>query len=69
MDVYLKSLRDKLRNQKNQTSVTFVIGNESCDLDSVVSAISYGYYLHSKEQSNDVIIPLLQVSKVKQLIQ
>ena len=67
MDIYLKSLHNKLKNLQNKTSVTFVIGNESCDLDSAVSAITYGYFLHWKQKSNDAIIPLLQVTKVKDM--
>ena len=63
MDIYLKSLRDKLKNFEKGTKLTFVIGNESCDLDSVVSSVTYAYFLQCKQQSEDVI-PLLQVSEV-----
>lgn len=64
MDAYLKSLQLDLKNINNKANVTFVIGNESCDLDSAVSAIVYAYFLHTKKESSALICPLLQVSKV-----
>ena len=63
MDNYLKSLRNKVKNFEKGTKVSFVIGNESCDLDSVVSSVTYAYFLQCKQQSGDVI-PVLQVCKV-----
>ena len=65
MDQYLKTLRNKLKNLEKGSTVTFVIGNESCDLDSAVCCITYGYFLHFQEKSKGTSIPLLQVSKVK----
>ena len=63
MDNYLKSLRNKLKNFEKGTKVTFVIGNESCDLDSVVCSVTYAYFLQCKQQS-ELVLPLLQVCKV-----
>ena len=65
MDQYLKTSRIELKNLEKGSSVTFVIGNESCDLDSAVCCITYGYFLHFQQKSKDIAIPLLQVSQVK----
>lgn len=32
--------------QETDDKIHVVIGNESCDLDSVVAALTYGYFLH-----------------------
>jgi len=46
MQHYLRSTRDVLRTLDcNKTELDVVLGNESCDLDSAVSALVYGYYL------------------------
>ena len=63
MDEYLKSLRNTFKDLKNK-NVTFVIGNESCDLDSAVCAIVYAYWLNINKGLDDIVFPLLNVSKV-----
>ena len=66
MDQYLTSIREKVKDIKDKTSVTFVIGNESCDLDSAVSAIVYAYFLNTKKESDDrLVVPILNVAKVR----
>ena len=66
MDQYLTSIREKLKDVNDKTSVTFVIGNESCDLDSAVSAIVYAYFLNTKTESDDsLVVPILNVAKVR----
>ena len=66
MDQYLTSIREKLKDIKDKASVTFVIGNESCDLDSAVSAIVYAYFLNTKRESDDrLVVPMLNVAKVR----
>jgi inorganic pyrophosphatase/exopolyphosphatase len=37
----------------NDKKIHVVIGNEACDLDSAVSALTYGYFLH---KVNSVIV-------------
>lgn len=49
-------------------NVTFVVGNESCDLDSAVSAISLAYYYTNREKDDeespvDPYVPLLNVHR------
>ena len=58
MDAYLKSLRDTLKNLKNR-NVTFVIGNESCDLDSAVCSVVLAHHLNSKS----ITLPFLNIPK------
>jgi len=42
--------------------VTIVAGNESCDLDSAVSAIVFAYFLHTREILKErLIVPVLNV--------
>ncbi|KAJ2942273.1 hypothetical protein O0L34_g15820 [Tuta absoluta] len=45
MDVYLTTTLDKLKS-KNYRNLSLVLGNESCDLDSAVSAIVYAAFLY-----------------------
>ncbi|GFO47769.1 protein prune homolog-like protein [Plakobranchus ocellatus] len=43
---FLVTVKDSLADLPTRKKVHLVIGNESCDLDSVVSAITYAYFLH-----------------------
>jgi len=73
MDHYLGGLRGKLaveiasigapgKDDKGH-GITFVLGNESCDLDSAVCAIVYAYFLSCREiLQENIIVPLLNVA-------
>ncbi|XP_072019934.1 uncharacterized protein [Amphiura filiformis] len=66
MDSFLKESKRKLSTLSDETKVHVVIGNESCDLDSAVSALVYAYYLHSVSKqtdgdSNVLYIPILNI--------
>ncbi|KAL4216751.1 hypothetical protein ACF0H5_024474 [Mactra antiquata] len=50
MDSFLAEVKHNLENLSRFDRVRVVIGNEACDLDSTVSAVTYAYYLHSKHQ-------------------
>ncbi|GFS17870.1 protein prune homolog 2 [Elysia marginata] len=48
----------------NRKKLHIVIGNESCDLDSAVSAIVYAYYLHQiKAKPGTTYVPILNVPR------
>ncbi|KAL0858484.1 hypothetical protein ABMA27_012352 [Loxostege sticticalis] len=49
MDEYFTTTLDKLRTD-NYGELTLVLGNESCDLDSAVSALVYSIFLHWQYQ-------------------
>ena len=68
MEEYIAGLRGTLAlnlssiGQSGGKAVTFVVGNESCDLDSAVSAIVFAYFLHTREILKErIIVPLLNV--------
>jgi len=64
MQHYLRSTRDVLRTLDcNKTELDVVLGNESCDLDSAVSALVYGYYLQFNRGNNVTVIPVLNISR------
>ncbi len=45
---------------QNLQEIHFVMGNESADLDSIVSSITYAYLLHH-EKPNEFYVPLLNI--------
>lgn len=49
-----------LSSQENSQEIHFVMGNESADLDSIFSSISYAYLLNS-ENKDQIYIPLLNM--------
>lgn len=66
MNAYLKDIRKYPRLLK---PLTIVIGNESCDLDSAVCAITLAYFyetvalnLHRTDKQR-IIIPVLNISR------
>ncbi|XP_067938667.1 exopolyphosphatase PRUNE1-like isoform X2 [Watersipora subatra] len=47
----------------NTTKLDIVIGNESCDLDSAVSALSYAFLLQHQKNPDQQFIPVLNVPR------
>jgi len=70
MEEFVSGLRGRLAlnllqdAETERRPVTVVVGNESCDLDSAVSAIVLAYFLHTTSQSpgEKIIVPVLNVS-------
>ncbi|XP_022090779.1 protein prune homolog 2-like isoform X3 [Acanthaster planci] len=67
MDTFLRETKDCLESARGHTSlnVHVVLSNESCDLDSAISALVWAYHL-AKEQEvpgtrGDVVIPVLNI--------
>ena len=54
-----------LNDSKNSEIIHFVIGNESADLDSIISSISYAYLLYQENTSNraELYIPLMNIHR------
>ncbi|PNF32607.1 hypothetical protein B7P43_G18096 [Cryptotermes secundus] len=67
MNAYLQQVSRSLAELSRFSAVNIVMGNESCDLDSTISALVYAYLLYS-EMSVDAketvtVIPLLKILK------
>jgi exopolyphosphatase len=62
MEEYLKSLPSIVAQLKENThqDIVIVLGNESCDLDSAVSALVYAHFL---AQADMLAVPLLNVPR------
>nr|XP_002731053.2 PREDICTED: protein prune homolog 2-like [Saccoglossus kowalevskii] len=65
MDLFLKESKNQLNNLNQYAKVHVVIGNESCDLDSTISAIVYAWFLsQTKESTEDTAyIPVLNIPR------
>ncbi|XP_030828007.1 uncharacterized protein LOC578539 isoform X4 [Strongylocentrotus purpuratus] len=62
MNDFLRKAKQASQNLSSFSKVHVVIGNEACDLDSTVSAITHAYHL-SQDSDSDVeaIIPVLNI--------
>lgn len=63
---YLRTCQNTLSLFASRTlapNLTFVIGNESADLDSCVSSITYGYLQTIKGGAGNTVIPVLNLPR------
>lgn len=58
---FLASLRSQIDSKSLQKPFRFVTGNQSADLDSVISAISYSFLSHLANEG--VLIPLINIPR------
>lgn len=58
---YLVTLKKQLETNSIKSPLRFVTGNQSADLDSVISAISFAYFNYKKDKS--LLIPLINISR------
>ncbi|KAF9919816.1 Exopolyphosphatase [Linnemannia zychae] len=67
MNTFLTNIRPRLASE-NYTQVIVVTGNESADLDSIVSALSTAFFLsHSNDLSRDhatLVLPYINIPKI-----
>ncbi|XP_029360413.1 exopolyphosphatase PRUNE1 [Echeneis naucrates] len=66
MEEFLSSCRRTAQVQVDQVhgpQVHVVLGNESCDVDSMVSAMAYAYFLSKTLYSEMLALPLLNISQ------
>ncbi|KAM3873562.1 exopolyphosphatase PRUNE1 [Diretmus argenteus] len=63
MENFLSGCRRATQGNADETSPGFhvVLGNEACDLDSMVCALAYAYFLSKTLQSETVVLPVLNV--------
>ncbi|XP_061180550.1 uncharacterized protein LOC133189157 isoform X2 [Saccostrea echinata] len=67
MEQFLRETRKYLDKETYKDSkIHVVIGNEACDLDSAVSALTYSYFLHKASSSSQPLcLPVLNTQKSK----
>ncbi|CUM45583.1 uncharacterized protein AC631_03741 [Debaryomyces fabryi] len=58
---YLVTLKKQLESNSIKTPLRFVTGNQSADLDSVISAITFAYFNYKRDES--LLIPLINISR------
>lgn len=65
MDIFLSNARERVRDLSKFNRVIVVIGNDSCDLDSAVSAIVYSYLISTKMaiSKTKTVIPMLNITR------
>jgi len=64
LDAYLGSLQAVLQESCAEGKpVTVVLGNESADLDSIVSALTYAFLLHTKASSGSTVVPVVNIAR------
>ncbi|KAI5969460.1 PPX1 [Candida margitis] len=60
---YLVNLKQALSSRTFKTPYRIVTGNQSADMDSVVSAITFAYLTYSLKTPNEYIIPLIDIPR------
>ncbi|XP_078328522.1 uncharacterized protein LOC111111795 isoform X1 [Crassostrea virginica] len=65
MDDFLKETKNFLGEAaQGEKNLHVVIGNESCDLDSVIAALTYSYFLHKTSASDSIhSLPVLNIPR------
>ncbi|KAK3596594.1 hypothetical protein CHS0354_020934 [Potamilus streckersoni] len=64
MDEYLTYTKRRLGELETVDRVHVVLGNEACDLDSAVAALTYAFYLHHKsvKDTGVLYLPVLNIT-------
>ncbi|KAM9489332.1 exopolyphosphatase PRUNE1 [Clarias gariepinus] len=67
MEAYLKSCRDALKGHIKNSSgqLHVVLGNEACDMDSMVSALIFAYFLSKTSNSVKAAVPVLNIPRAE----
>lgn len=64
LSLFLKAAKQQFtKNGSKSAKVTLVTGNQSSDMDSVVSAISYSYFSHLRKEQDDFIYPFINIPR------
>lgn len=63
MEEFLSSCRRAVKGNLDQAGSAFhvVLGNEACDVDSMVCALTYAYFLSKTVHSEMLVLPLLNI--------
>ncbi|XP_062848152.1 exopolyphosphatase PRUNE1 [Trichomycterus rosablanca] len=67
METYLRSCGDVLKSHMKNSSglLHVVLGNEACDIDSMVSAITFAYFLSKTLDSGKAAVPILNIPRAE----
>ncbi|KAG7218822.1 hypothetical protein INR49_019690 [Caranx melampygus] len=70
MEEFLSSCHTAAQGNTDQPGPQFhvVLGNEACDVDSMVSALAYAYFLSKTELSDTLTLPLLNIRQSELLL-
>ncbi|XP_077012204.1 exopolyphosphatase PRUNE1 isoform X3 [Tamandua tetradactyla] len=60
MEVYLQGCRAALQESR---PLHVVLGNEACDLDSMVSALILAFYLAKTTEADEIFVPVLNIKR------
>ncbi|XP_052434619.1 exopolyphosphatase PRUNE1 isoform X1 [Carassius gibelio] len=66
MEAYLRSCRDVLKGcSKNSPGLHVIMGNEACDMDSMVSALTFAYFLSKSLDCKRMPVPVLNIPRAE----
>ncbi|XP_060778359.1 exopolyphosphatase PRUNE1 isoform X1 [Neoarius graeffei] len=66
MEAYLKSCQDVFKGHMNSSEqLHIVLGNEACDIDSMVSALTFAYFLSKTFDSGKAVVPVLNIPRAE----
>ncbi|KAM6033534.1 protein prune homolog 2 isoform 2-T2 [Chlamydotis macqueenii] len=63
MEEFLQRARTKLNRSKRLEKVHVVLGNKSCDLDSLISTLAYAYFLDKVSPPDVLCLPVLNIAR------
>ncbi|XP_074052812.1 protein prune homolog 2 isoform X3 [Macrotis lagotis] len=65
MEEFLQRAKSKLNRSKRLEKVHVVIGHKSCDLDSLISAFTYAYFLDKVSPPGVLCLPVLNIPRTE----
>ncbi|XP_072007018.1 protein prune homolog 2 isoform X4 [Engystomops pustulosus] len=65
MEEFLQRTKSRLDRGKHLQKVHTVIGNKSCDLDSIIATLAYAYYLDKITSQSVLCLPVLNVTRIE----
>ncbi|XP_071657813.1 protein prune homolog 2 isoform X5 [Patagioenas fasciata] len=63
MEEFLQRAQSKLNRSKRLEKVHVVLGNKSCDLDSLISTLAYAYFLDKVSPPDILCLPVLNIPR------
>ncbi|XP_063996985.1 protein prune homolog 2 isoform X1 [Pogoniulus pusillus] len=63
MEEFLRRAQTKLSRSKHLEKVHVVLGNKSCDLDSLISTLAYAYFLDKVSPPDVLCLPVLNIPR------
>ncbi|XP_073526848.1 protein prune homolog 2 isoform X3 [Phyllobates terribilis] len=65
MEEFLQRTKSRLDRGKHLEKVHTIIGNKSCDLDTIVSTLAYAYYLDKITSPSVLCLPVLNATRLE----